>query len=332
MPHMKGMKIIGLEEHYRTQTIDKASEKLLPPSIRDAGAVSGGSVYRPDLHYYDLGTDRLKQMDAMGIDVQVLSYPTPATQLLSAAEAVPMARDANDQLAAAVAAHPDRFVGFATLPTPDPQAAAAELKRAVQQLGFKGAMINGRTHDRFLDDSRFSPILEAAETLDVPIYIHPTWPSKAVLDDYYSGFDPVTTGWFATTTWGWHMETGIHALRMILAGIFDRYPRLQIILGHWGEFIPFYLARLDQLHQFKHLKQRMSDYFLQNFYVTPSGLYTYPPLLLTLQTIGADRIMYSVDYPYVIDEHARTFLENAPISPGDKEKIAHGNAERVLKI
>jgi uncharacterized protein len=337
---MKGMKIIALEEHFRTHAIEKALEKLIPPSripdapwsdtsFRDVRYIYDG----PGSHLYDLGTDRFKQMDAMGIDVQVLSYSTPAMQILSAAEAVPMARDANDQLAAAVAAHPDHFVGFATLPTADPQAAAAELKRAVQQLGFKGAMINGRAgYDRFLDDSRFSPILEAAETLDVPIYIHPIWPSKAVQDDYYSGFDPVTSAWFACTGWGWHMETGVHALRMILAGIFDRYPRLQIILGHWGEFIPFYLARLDQLHQFKHLKQRMSDYFLQNFYVTPSGLYTYPPLLLTLQTMGADRIMYSVDYPYVIDEHARTFLENAPISPADKEKIAHGNAERVLKI
>jgi uncharacterized protein len=239
----------------------------------------------------------------------------------------------NDQLAAVVAAHPDRFAGFATLPTPDPKAAAAELERAVRQLGFKGAMINGRAGDnRFLDDPRFSPILEKAETLDVPIYIHPTWASKAVRDDYYGGFDPDTSARFACAGWGWHVETGIHALRMILAGILDRYPRLQIILGHWGELIPFYLSRLDQLHEFKHLKRRMSDYFLQNFYVTPSGMYTIPPLLLTLETIGADRIMYSVDYPYVIDEHARTFLENAPISHADNEKIAHGNAERVLKI
>lgn len=327
MPHMKGMKIITLEEHFRTQALEKATEKLVPSNILDGGPING-----PGSHLYDLETDRLKQMDAMGIDVQVLSYAVPATQLLSVAEAVPMARDANDQLAAVVDAHPDRFAGFATLRTPDPQAAAAELERAVRQLGFKGAMINGRTHDLFLDDPRFSPILEKAETLDVPIYLHPTWASKAVRDDYFGGFDPNTSAWFACAGWGWHMETGTHALRMILAGIFDRYPRLQIILGHWGELIPFYLARLEELHQFKHLKQRMSDYFLQNFYVTPSGMYTIPPLLLTLETIGADRIMYSVDYPYVIDEHARTFLENAPISHADKEKIAHGNAEKVLKI
>ena len=319
------MEIIALEEHFRNAAIEKAIEKVIPPGLSDL-------LYGPGSHLQDLGTDRLKQMDAMGINTQVLSYAAPGTQVLSAAEAVPLARDANDQLAAAIAAHPVRFTGFATLPTPDPQAAAAELERAVHQLGFKGAMINGRTHDRFLDDSRFNPILEAAETLDVPLYLHPTWPSKAVQDDYYGGFDHVTSAWFASAGWGWHMETGTHALRMILAGIFDRYPRLQVILGHWGEMIPFYLARLEQLHQFKHLKRRISDYFLQNFYVTPSGLYTYPPFLLTLQTIGADRVMYSVDYPYVIDEQARTFLENAPISPADKEKIAHGNAEKVLKI
>ena len=325
---MKDMKIITLEEHFRNAAIEEAIRKLIPPGPQTA-------VYArlaPQLQ--DLGTERLQHMDATGIDVQVLSYASPGTQVLPAAEAVPLAREANDQLAAAIAAHPDRLAGFATLPTPDPQAAATEFERAVRQLGFVGAMINGRTQDRFLDDPRFRPILEAAVTLDVPIYLHPTMPSQAVQEAYYAGFDPVVSAIFATAGWGWHLETGIHALRMILAGIFDRYPTLQLILGHWGEMIPFYLARVDEnlTPVCKHLQRRVADYFLQQVYVTPSGLFTLPPFLLTLQIMGADRIMYAVDYPYIAGDQARPFLETAPISPADKEKIAHGNAEKLLKM
>ena len=324
------MKIITLEEHFQTAAINQVMEKRMPPYAREA--ISNYST--PTTRLVDLGEQRLQWMDATGIDVQVLSYSSPGVQILPASEAVPLAKDANDQLAEAIKAHPDRFAGFATLPTPDPEAAAAELTRAVQTLGFKGAMINGRTNDRFLDDPSFRPILAAAVALDVPIYLHPTVPSKVVQDAYYAGLDPALSSGFATAGWGWHMETGIHALRMILAGVFDRYLSLQLILGHWGEMIPFYLARVDQTlsSAAKHLQRPIPDYFLQQMYVTPSGMFTLPPFLLTLQIMGADRIMYSVDYPYVADEHARTFLENAPISPADKDKIAHRNAERVLKL
>jgi len=329
---MKGeekMKIITLEEHFKLAETPKAMAKLLP------GGGTGlhfPSFDPPDSQLEDLGAGRLQQMDALGIDVQVLS--PPGMQTFPAAEAVALARDANDQLAAAIAAHPDRFAGFATLPTPDPQAAAAEFERAVHQLGLKGAMIYGRTGDRFLDDPAFRPILEAAEALDVPIYLHPGITTKAVRDVYYAGFDPLVSASFAAFGWGWHMETGIHALRMILGGVFDRYPRLQLILGHWGEMIPFYLARFDESLNpvTKYLQRPVADYFLQQMYVTPSGMFTLPPFLLTLQIIGADRILYALDYPFIQDPHARTFLETAPISPADKEKIAHGNAEKVLKL
>lgn len=328
------MKIIALEEHFRNAAIEEAVGRLLPAGQHDILGKAMAAYNRPVSQVEDLGADRLRHMDAMGIDVQVLSYSSPGTQVLSASEAVPLARDANDQLAAAIAAHPDRFAGFATLPTPDPEAAAAELERTVQKLGFKGAMINGRTHDRFLDDPQFRPILEAAVALDVPLYLHPTIPPQAVQDAYYAGLDPAVSMSFAMASWGWHMETGIHALRLILAGIFDRYPSLQLILGHWGEMIPFYLARVDETLTpvSKHLQRPVADYFLQQVYVTPSGMFTLPPFLLTLQIMGADRIMYAVDYPYITGEQARTFLETAPISPADKEKIAHGNAERVLKM
>lgn len=326
------MKIIALEEHFCNAAIEEAVGKRMPDLI----SKSVGAYPMPDSRSQeeDLGTDRLQHMDAMGIDVQVLSYTAPGLQVLEASEAVPLARDVNDQVAAAIAAHPDRFAGFATLPTSDPEAAAAELERAVHKLGFVGAMINGRTQDRFLDDPRFRPILAAAEALDVPLYLHPTIPSRAVQDAYYAGLDPDVSIHLATAGWGWHMETGIHALRLILAGVLDHYPRLQLILGHWGEMIPFYLARVDGYLSpiSQHLQRRVSDYFLQQFYVTPSGMFTLPPFLLTLQIMGADRIMYAVDYPFVPGDQARTFLETAPISPADKEKIAHGNAEKLLKM
>jgi uncharacterized protein len=331
----KAMKIIALEEHFRNAAIEKAVGRFMAAGQSSISDKAIAARYNPQTSQLeDLGTERLQHMDAMGIDVQVLSYTAPGTQVLSAAEAIPLSRDANDQVAAAIASHPDRFAGFATLPTPDPEAAAAELERAVRKLGFKGAMINGRTHDRFLDDPSFRPLLEAAVDLDVPLYLHPTFPPQTVQDAYYAGFDPVVSTIFATAGWGWHMETGIHALRLILAGVFDRYPSLQIILGHWGEMIPFYLARVDEAISpaAKHLQRRVADYFTQQFYATPSGLFTLPPFLLTLQIMGADRIMYSVDYPFIPGNQARTFLEAAPISPADKEKIAHGNAEKVLKM
>ncbi len=267
------MKIIALEEHFQNAAINKATENALGRM----GPISQVQVYASQLE--DLGADRLHHMDATGIDIQVISYTSPGVQTLPVAEAIPLARDANDQLAAAVQADPDRFAGFATLPTPDPEAAAAELERAVNHLGFKGAMINGRTNDLFLDDPSFRPLLETAVALDVPLYLHPTIPSKAVQDAYYAGLDPMVSAWLATGGWGWHMETGIHALRMILAGIFDQYPSLQLILGHWGEMIPFYLARIDWAFSpiAKYLQRPVADYFLQQMHVTPSRMFTLPP-------------------------------------------------------
>ncbi len=325
------MKLIALEEHFQLTSIRTAVAKLLP-GVR---TVAFMAPYAPsDAQLDDLGAERLRRMDAMGVDVQALSYPSSGIQLIPLAESVALASDLNDHLAAAVHAHPDRFVGFAALPTPDPAAAARELERAVRTLGFKGAMIGGRTNDRFLDDPQFWPILEAAVALDVPVYLHPGMPSQAVQDAYYAGFDADVSAAFATFGWGWHMEAGIHALRMILAGVFDRYPRLQLILGHWGEMIPPFLARTDEAlsSAASHLQRRISDYVVEQFYVTPSGMFTLPPLLLALQIMGADRIMYSVDDPYVATDQARAFLENAPISPADREKIAHGNAEQALKL
>ena len=245
-----------------------------------------------------------------------------------------MTQAANDQLAEAITAHPDRFAGFAVLPMTNLMAAVAELKRAVRSLGFKGVMINGTTNGLFLDDPSFLPILEQAVALNIHVYIHPAPPPTIVRDAYYSGFDPAVNFFLSTSGWGWHSETGIHSLRLILSGVFDRLPTLQIIIGHMGEMIPFMLDRINNTLTpvAKKLQRTIPEYFLQNFYITTSGFFTDPPLLLAMQIMGADRILFSVDYPYSTNIQGRMFLDNASISPADKEKISHLNAEQLLKL
>ena len=216
----------------------------------------------------------------------------------------------------------------------EPEAAADELERAVRSLGLKGPMINGTTNGRFLDDPFFLPVLERAVALNVPIYIHPAEPPAPVREAYYTGLDAAASYLLSTSGWGWHSEVGIHALRLILAGVFDRLPTLQIIIGHMGEMIPFMLARIDNVltPMAKQLQRPVPEYFLNNFHITTSGFFTDPPLLLALQVMGADRIIFSVDYPFSTNEQGRVFLNNASISPADKEKISHLNAERLLKL
>jgi predicted TIM-barrel fold metal-dependent hydrolase len=282
----------------------------------------------------DLDTLRLQDMDTNGIDLQVLSDAGSNTVPLSGDESVKLAREANDQLAAAVAAHPDRFAGFATLPMTEPEAAAAELERAVRSLGLKGAMIFGTTNGRFLDDPAFLSILERAAALSVPIYLHPSFPPDPVREAYYTGLDPAVGIGLATAGWGWHSEVGIHALRLILAGVFDRLATLQIIIGHMGEMLPFMLARIDDFLSplARHLQHPVPEYFLHHFYITTSGFFTDPPLVLAMQVMGADRILFSVDYPFSANEQGRAFLDHAAISPAEKEKISHLNAERLLGL
>jgi predicted TIM-barrel fold metal-dependent hydrolase len=215
-----------------------------------------------------------------------------------------------------------------------PEAAADELERAVRSLGLKGPMIHGSINGRFLDDPSFLPILERAAALSVPIYLHPAMPPAPVREAYYTNLDPAVGFVLSTAGWGWHSEVGMHALRLILAGVFDRLPTLQIIIGHMGEMIPFMLACIhDRLTPVaKQLQQPVPEYFLHNFHITTSGFFTDPPLLLALQVVGADRIMFSVDYPFSANEQGRAFLDHASISPADKEKISHLNAERLLRL
>jgi predicted TIM-barrel fold metal-dependent hydrolase len=216
----------------------------------------------------------------------------------------------------------------------DPDAAAVELEHAVKQLGFKGALINGTIQGRFLDDPFFAPLLAHAEALDVPLYLHPAPPPEAVQKAYFSGLEPGLSRILAIAGWGWHAEQGLHTLRLIATGVFDRFPKLRIVIGHMGEMIPFFLARIDAaVTPFaKGLQRSVADYFHSNVHITTSGIFTAPPLHLALEVVGADRIMFSVDYPYSSNEQGRAFLEKLSLSPADFEKITHGNAERLLKI
>ena len=228
--------------------------------------------------------------------------------------------------------HPDRFAGFVALPTASPEAAADELERMIGEYGFKGALINGHTRGRYLDDSFFWPILERAEALGVPIYLHPTPPPRPVIEASYTG--NFVAGLLATAAWGWHVETATHVLRLVLGGAFDRFPGLQLVVGHMGEGLPFFLPRLELAlpREVTGLERSVGDYLRENVYYTFGG-FDWPQAFLDLVLqVGAERVMFSTDHPYASMGEARAFLERLPVGPADREEIAHGNAERLLGL
>jgi uncharacterized protein len=322
------MRTIALEEHFATPAFMEGPGKF----AREAGK----SLGNPDLvdQLLDLGGRRVDDMDSARIDVQVVSLTAPGVEQLDPAEAASLAREANDLLAEAIRRHPGRLAGLAAIPTPDPEAAAGELERAVRDLGFKGAVINGHVRGRYLYDRSFAPILERAEALGVPIYLHPTPPPRPVFEAYYAGFAPEVSARFSTAGWGWHIETAAHVLRMILGGVFDRYPKLQIIIGHLGESLPSMLPRLDRqlTTALTKLQRPLAAYLRENFHYTFSGFNFTPTFLDLLMEVGVDRIMFSTDYPYASMDEGRQFLDRLPIAPADRERIAHGNAERLLGL
>src|SRR5277367_5902030 len=273
-------------------------------------------------------------MDAAGIDVSILSVVTPAGQALPAAEAVALARDANDEAADAVRAHPERFRAFATLPTSDPQAAAAELQRCATRLGHVGAMVHGRTGTRPLDDPAYDDLLATAARLRQPVFIHPQIPSDELRDAAYRGLDPLIDLGLATFGWGWHLDTGLAALRLILRGTFDRYPDLQLVLGHWGEMLLFWMDRADSLSGVaKHLERRVSDYITTNIYVTSSGMLQERLLRHALDFTTADRVLFSTDYPFHRPGAAaiEQFFGAIP-DPSERSKVASGNAKTLFRL
>jgi len=323
------MRTITLEEHYASPGFLKGPGRAFVDRVTKAGGRLAEVLERLP----EIGERRIAEMDAAGIEMQVLSLTSPGVEQLEAAEAVPLAREANDFLAAAVQRHPTRFGGFAALPVAAPDKAADELERMVRQHGFSGALINGHHRGRYLDDQFFWPIFERAESLAVPIYLHPTEPPRPVVDALYAGFSPQVSFFFANAGWGWHIETGVHALRIVLGGVFDRFPNLQLIVGHMGEALPFMMPRVDMMSPaISGLKRRVSAYLRENVHYTFSAFNFTPTFLDLLLQVGVERIMFSADHPYASMAEARQFLDHLPVSPSDRERIAHGNAERLLRL
>jgi predicted TIM-barrel fold metal-dependent hydrolase len=324
------LRTITLEEHFASPGFIAGPGRGSIERIRSTGARGAKIVEQ----LQDIGDRRMAEMDASGIDMQVLSLTTPGVEQVDAAEQVAIAREANDFLADAVKKNPTRFAGFACLPTAAPEQAADELDRRVRQQGFRGTIINGHTRGRYLDDKFFWPILERAEALNVPIYLHPTVPPKPVVDVLYGGFSPTVSTTFAAAGWGWHIETAVHVIRMILGGVFDRYPKLQVVIGHLGEGTPFMLPRLNRNLPMETTKlaRPLGAYLRENVYYTFAG-FNFPATFLDLLLeVGVERIMFSADHPYASMAEARAFLNQIPVSAADRKRIAHGNAERLFNL
>jgi 2,3-dihydroxybenzoate decarboxylase len=313
--------IIALEEHYWDAELAK--------TFTGVEASRGGDTEK---RLYDLGEWRLREMDEVGIDMQVLSHGAPSAQKLGGDGAVALTRRVNDRLHAAVAANPKRFGAFAALPTSDPPAAAEELERTVK-LGFKGAMIHGLANDLFVDDKRFWPIFERAERLDVPIYLHPGLPHRAVMDVYYKDYAK-DFPMIARAAWGYTVETATLAIRMVISGVFDKYPKLKIILGHLGETLPFLVWRVDQALARPGASRPLGfrDVFCNNFWITTSGNFSNPALLCCVMEMGIDRVLFAVDWPFVANPPGVRWMENVPLCDEDKAKILSGNAKRLLRM
>ena len=329
------MRIVALEEHY---TVPKIVSGIDPAAVALRGFPGpdfpwAQTIKRNELA--DLGHARLADMDASGITVQVLSVAGPGADLVPGQAGIDLARAYNDALAEACARHPDRYRGFAHLPMLAPEAAAIELERSVKQLGFHGVLVNGATDGLFLDHPSFDPILERAAALDLPIYIHPGIPVEPVRNAYYDGLPGNFSFTMALSAWGWHAETAIHTLRLVLSGALDRHPGLKIVIGHMGEALPFMLDRIDETTAAQAktlLKRSVKQTIVDQVWITTSGFFTLAPFMAALVTFGADRIMFSVDYPFASNARARAFLDALPVSPADRQKIAHGNADKLLRL
>jgi 2,3-dihydroxybenzoate decarboxylase len=307
---------IAIEEHFWTpelRGLRRGHDVLADPALAE--------------RLSDLGELRIAEMDAAAIDLQVISHVEPATQNFEPAEAVRLAVAANDLLHQAIRAHPARFAGFAALPTPDPQAAAHELERAVTELGFKGAMVHGLTRGAFLDEKPFWPILEAAQRLDVPIYLHPATPHPDVIAAYYEGYPSMVR-----VGHGFTSEMSAAAIRLVLSEVFENFPRLQIILGHLGEALPFLLPRVDRYVSRQMKGRSFADTLRKHFYFTTGGKFTHTALQCTIEAIGIERLMFAVDWPFHSNLDGAAFIETAPIGADAKEMIFAGNARRLLRL
>ncbi len=319
------MQTITLEEHFVTSGFLKATNAYgseAPPPI---------AAMRDKL--MDLGEGRLAAMDEAGIDVQVLSLAALGIDKLTPGDETSVLRDVHDEAAAAVRAHPDRFAAFATPGLSEPDQAVKEIERCITQLGFKGVLLDGTTDGKFLDAPEFFPVLEAIAALDVPLYLHPAPPPQAVSEVYYAGLPEDLGHLLSIAGWGWHAETGLHILRMIVAGVMDRLPGLKVIVGHMGEGVPYALARSSGiLSPAAKLQRTVADTFKQQFYITTSGYFTRPPFQCAREVFGFEHMMYSVDYPFSPNTRGAAFLKELDLSEADSAAFRGGHATTLLKL
>lgn len=319
------MRTIALEEHFVTDALEHYGAGTSAVAQPRAWAEASRRLL-------DLTGERLVEMDRCHLDVEVLSLNSPGLQAeADPAVATKEAVAVNDFLAGVIAEHPTRFEGFAALPLQNPAAAAAELRRCVEQLGLRGALVNAHTHGRYLDHPELRVVWATAEELGVPLYLHPAngAGNAHVFVDHPELVGPM---------WSWGIETATHVLRLIFGGVFDDFPNAQLLLGHMGEGLPFALWRLDSrwdFHAHRGIELGLgkpSEYLRRNLNITTSGVCSAPPLLCSLLALGADRVLFATDYPFETMESATTFLAQAPISEVDRTKISHGNAERLLGL
>jgi 5-carboxyvanillate decarboxylase len=328
---------IAVEEAFITSEVVSEWRNVLAGADAERGFVAlGGAMLSPigkpliDA-LLDIGARRVAHMDKAGIDMQVLALTAPGVQVLDAALATRLAAQSNDILVEAIKAYPTRFAGLVAVAPQDPVAAAREIERG-RGLGLGGVIINSHTAGEYLDQPRYRPLLEAAEAFDMPIYLHPREPAPPMVSPY------LDYGLYFST-WGFSAESGLHAMRLMMSGTFDRHPRLKIILGHMGEALPFWLQRIDNRHAAqvkigvdKKLEKKPSEYFRENFYITTSGVMSMPALRLSLDVLGVERIMFAVDYPYEADAEAVRFMDEAAITEDERKTIYETNAIRVFKL
>jgi 5-carboxyvanillate decarboxylase len=280
----------------------------------------------------DIGAGRIAHMDSIGVDMHILSLTSPGVQVFDGPLARRLAAESNDALAAAVKAHPTRFAGLAAIAPQDPATAAREIERAAQKLGLCGVIINSHTMGEYLDAAKYRPIFEAAQAFGMPLYLHPREPAPSMVAPYLDyGL------WFAG--WGFAAETGLHAMRLIMSGTFDRFPKLRIVLGHMGEGLPFWLQRIDnryllevKIGAVEKLPKLPSQYFLDNFVITTAGVTSMPALRLCLDVLGVERILFAADFPYEDDAEAVRFMDGAAVTEDERKQIYETNAQRVFKL
>ena len=337
-------KRIATEEAFATKEQFRLFGKLLDEGYDDPGFLSLWGFYlrseaeRPRevrARLLDVDDMRIAAMDASGVDVQVLSLTSSGVNPLKADDAKALAVSANDELAEAIKRHPTRFAGLAAFAPQDPTAAAKELERAVTKLGLKGAIFNGHTRGEWLDDPKFWAVFEACEALGAPIYLHPTGPHRDLIK-------PMVERGLDGAVFGFGVDTALHALRLIVAGLFDRFPKLKFVLGHLGEALPFWLYRLDYMHgvsvrakryeTLKPLKRKISDYMRENVFVTTSGMPWGPTIRYCQEALGMDRVLYAMDYPYQFVPEEVTMQDELSISPADKKRFFQTNAEQLFKL